>query len=146
MRQAFLPRLLNRILQRPLCLYFSCRILDLFLSSLLRFERGFYINQFQDWESCQQSTSHDHVEQAAIAARFGSPLGRMVAYEQPALTRVVQAAGRLIRRPDDRAALCLIDTRYQTRPYRDLLPVHWQLNTTPSPRLATLLDDFWNKG
>ena len=62
------------------------------------------------------------------------------------LRRVVQAAGRLIRRSDDRAALCLIDTRYQTRPYRDLLPVHWQLNTTPSPRLATLLDDFWNKG
>jgi DNA excision repair protein ERCC-2 len=86
------------------------------------------------------------MERDAIVARFGAPLGRMVAYEQPALTRVVQAAGRLIRRPEDRAALCLIDTRYEASPYRDLLPAHWQLNATSSARLATLLDDFWNNG
>jgi DNA excision repair protein ERCC-2 len=86
------------------------------------------------------------LERDAIARTFGMPFGRLIAYEQPALTRVVQAAGRLIRRPDDRGALCLIDDRYLAAPYRHFLPAHWQLRTTLTPHLRASLDAFWNTG
>lgn len=40
----------------------------------------------------------------------------------PGLTRVVQAAGRLIRRPEDRGVVLLIGRRYRHRDVRALLP------------------------
>ena len=38
----------------------------------------------------------------------GSGWGQQVAYLQPALSRIVQAAGRIIRGPKDKGVLCLI--------------------------------------
>jgi Rad3-related DNA helicase len=78
--------------------------------------------------------------------RFGVPYGRMIAYEQPAMTRVIQAAGRLIRRDSDRGVVCLVDARYLARRYRRYLPVHWQTLPTPARQLAASLDAFWNTG
>jgi Rad3-related DNA helicase len=38
---------------------------------------------------------------------------------------VVQAAGRLIRTPDDRGALLLLDDRFERPEVRALLPAWW---------------------
>ncbi len=67
------------------------------------------------------------------------------AYRFPGLNRVLQAAGRVIRSPEDRGVVVLIDARYSRSAYRRLLPLHWR----PRPvgrigRLADGLADFWD--
>ena len=47
------------------------------------------------------------------------------AYLIPGLTRVVQAAGRLIRSDTDRGVITLIDRRFQHAQYARLLPEEW---------------------
>ncbi|MEM8962828.1 MAG: ATP-dependent DNA helicase, partial [Acidobacteriota bacterium] len=47
------------------------------------------------------------------------------AFVVPGMTRVVQAAGRLIRSADDRGVIALFDRRFIRRPYREHLPHHW---------------------
>jgi hypothetical protein len=41
------------------------------------------------------------------------------------MTRVVQAAGRLIRSADDIGVIALLDRRFLDRPYVDRLPADW---------------------
>jgi len=43
----------------------------------------------------------------------------------PGMTRVVQAAGRLIRSPEDTGIIALFDQRFLHAPYRDYLPGDW---------------------
>jgi Rad3-related DNA helicase len=83
------------------------------------------------------------LERNEIEARFGEPYGRMLAYEQPALARVVQAAGRLIRRESDRGVVCLVDPRYLSQTYRPYLPPEWRVVRTTSDRLTAALAAFW---
>lgn len=47
------------------------------------------------------------------------------AYLVPGMTRVVQAAGRLIRSAEDRGAIVLVCRRFAREPYRGLLPPDW---------------------
>jgi len=47
-------------------------------------------------------------------------------YLIPGLRKVVQAAGRVIRRPEDRGVVYLIDDRFCRTEVRDLLPRWWQ--------------------
>jgi len=47
------------------------------------------------------------------------------AFVVPGLTRVVQAAGRLIRSAEDSGVIALFDRRFLERPYRDHLPADW---------------------
>jgi len=65
----------------------------------------------------------------AIAERldnlFGA--GHDYTYLIPGLQKVVQAAGRVIRAPDDRGSLMLIDARYTWPRYQQLLPASWGL-------------------
>ena len=65
----------------------------------------------------------------AIAERleklFGA--GHDYTYLIPGLQKVVQAAGRVIRSPDDRGTLMLIDARYSWPRYQQLLPASWGL-------------------
>lgn len=60
-----------------------------------------------------------------LAARFGTSEGFARAYSYPGLTRVLQAAGRLLRSETDRGTLLLIDDRYANDFYRPLLPSSW---------------------
>jgi Rad3-related DNA helicase len=60
-----------------------------------------------------------------LEARFGR--GYDYTYRLPGLQKVVQAAGRVIRTPEDRGTILLLDERYRERRYRDLLPVWWGL-------------------
>jgi DNA excision repair protein ERCC-2 len=85
------------------------------------------------------------LERNEMARTFGS-FGRMLAYEQPAMTRVVQAAGRLIRRAADRGVVCLIDDRFLSTEFRQYLPRHWQPVRTPARQLCAALRAFWNPG
>jgi DNA excision repair protein ERCC-2 len=47
------------------------------------------------------------------------------AFVVPGMTRVVQAAGRLIRSPRDTGVIALFDRRFLHAPYRDYLPADW---------------------
>lgn len=60
-----------------------------------------------------------------LEARFGR--GYDYTYRLPGLQKVVQAAGRVIRTPEDRGTIVLLDERYRERRYRERLPVWWQM-------------------
>jgi Rad3-related DNA helicase len=58
------------------------------------------------------------------------------AFVVPGMTRVVQAAGRLIRSADDNGVIALFDKRFLDRPYRDRLPRDWLDEDADPARLA----------
>jgi DNA excision repair protein ERCC-2 len=62
----------------------------------------------------------------------------------PGLTRVVQAAGRLIRRPEDRGAVVLVGRRFRWRDIAALLPYAWEVDTPADP--AEALAAFYDEG
>lgn len=76
---------------------------------------------------------------AAYEQRFGQ--GFRYASLIPGLTRVVQAAGRLIRRPEDRGVILLVDRRFRWRDVRTLLPPDWDPSIPDDP--AAAIRDFW---
>ena len=45
----------------------------------------------------------------------------------PGMTKVIQAAGRLVRRPTDRGVVVLVGRRFRWRDYVALLPVDWKV-------------------
>jgi Rad3-related DNA helicase len=49
----------------------------------------------------------------------------------PAMQRVVQAAGRVLRSPQDRGWLWLLDDRYRRAEVIGLLPSWWRLDSCP---------------
>lgn len=55
--------------------------------------------------------------------RYGQ--GFAYAYLIPGMTRVIQAAGRLIRSADDRGVIVLLGRRFAQRQYLELLPKDW---------------------
>lgn len=61
-----------------------------------------------------------------MGAAFGG--GYEYAYLYPAIRKVVQAAGRVIRTPDDRGVLYLMDDRYDRPQVRSLLPKWWRVS------------------
>ena len=70
--------------------------------------------------------------------------GQMVAYHQPALAKVVQMAGRLLRSERDRGVICLVDERFQQPQIQSFLPAHWQTQTIGLNRLKQALQTFWS--
>ncbi len=70
------------------------------------------------------------------------------AYTYPGMNKVLQAAGRVIRREDDRGIVVLIDDRYAEPKYRNLFPEHWsEINfASSSSELAGIIKNFWEKG
>ena len=72
--------------------------------------------------------------------------GFRYAYQYPGMSKVLQAAGRIIRTETDRGALLLIDTRYSLPDYRALLPPHWTVTRVRrTEELAEQLAVFWNE-
>lgn len=61
--------------------------------------------------------------QAYYDERFAK--GFEYAFVVPGMTKVVQAAGRLLRAPDDVGVIALFDQRFLAAPYRDHLPAAW---------------------
>ncbi len=74
--------------------------------------------------------------------RFGA--GFSYAYLVPGLSRVVQAAGRVVRRPEDRGAVVLVGRRFAWRDYAALLPPDWRVRRPEDP--AAWVEAFWGEG
>lgn len=67
------------------------------------------------------------------------------AYTYPGMNHVLQAAGRVIRRDDDRGVVVLLDDRYAVEPYLSLYPAHWRdMRSVKDPTsLYEYLSRFW---
>ncbi|MEN0063992.1 MAG: helicase C-terminal domain-containing protein [Myxococcota bacterium] len=78
-----------------------------------------------------ERTLLQHYWDAVDGAQSGQ--GFLFASLAPGLTRVVQAAGRLIRRPEDRGVVLLIGRRFRHRAYRALLPDAFQASVSDDP-------------
>ena len=67
------------------------------------------------------------------------------AYRYPGMNKVLQAAGRVIRTPEDKGVVLLLDDRFAKPDYQRLFPLHWKhLQYLPGPAaLETALADFW---
>ena len=70
------------------------------------------------------------------------------AYLYPALIKISQAAGRVIRDEKDRGAIVLIDERYRDPAIVKLLPPHWKNIhiVGDAASLSGYLTKFWEKG
>jgi len=73
--------------------------------------------------------------------------GKQYAYIYPGMNRVFQAAGRVIRREDDRGVVVLIDDRFADPIYKKSLPKLWEgvKFIDNAKRLREVLDEFWRK-
>ena len=69
------------------------------------------------------------------------------AYVYPGMNRVLQAAGRVIRRDEDRGIVVLIDDRYAGEPYLHLYPAHWSgmYAVGDADSLAEVASRFWSQ-
>jgi DNA excision repair protein ERCC-2 len=66
------------------------------------------------------------------------------AYVVPGMSRVLQAAGRVIRSETDRGVVLLIDERFRERRYRSLFPPEWAPRFVRGPEeLRRELAEFW---
>ncbi len=74
---------------------------------------------------------------------IGEGGGDMVAYQQPAMTKVLQMAGRLLRSPEDRGVLLLVDDRFSRPAYQRFFPRHWQPRPVRAREVALHLENFW---
>jgi len=72
--------------------------------------------------------------------RYGH--GFRYAWLVPGMSKVVQAAGRVIRTPEDRGAIILLGRRFLQRDYQGLFPEDWVAQRTASPGEA--LEGFWS--
>ena len=86
-------------------------------------------------------------EREAIAEYYEEKYeeGKQYAYIYPGMNRVFQAAGRVIRREDDRGVIVLIDDRFDDPIYKKSLPDLWQgvKFIGDAKKLREELDEFW---
>ena len=88
-------------------------------------------------------------EREAIAAYYNDKYeeGKQFAYIYPGINRVLQAAGRVIRREDDRGVIVLIDDRFDDPIYKTVIPKLWSgMKYISDPKeLRCELDEFWKE-
>lgn len=82
-----------------------------------------------------------------VLARMDPPAGGYdMAYVYPSVTRVAQAAGRVIRTETDRGVILLIDDRFGREPYRSLYADIWHSEPVYGPEAAAeRMRRFWNE-
>ena len=63
------------------------------------------------------------------------------------MNRVLQAAGRVIRREDDKGVVVLIDDRFDDPIYKSVIPKLWEgMKFISDPKeLRAELDEFWKE-
>ncbi len=64
------------------------------------------------------------------AGKYGAEKGRLYGYYYPAITKVLQAAGRGIRSEHDRCIIILMDYRFARYPYKNCLPSDYNVKLT----------------
>lgn len=88
-------------------------------------------------------------EREAIAAYYDEKYeeGKAFAYVYPGMNRVLQAAGRVVRREDDRGIIVLIDDRFDDPIYKKIIPKLWNgMQFLNDPKaLREELDKFWKE-
>ncbi len=88
-------------------------------------------------------------EREAIAAYYEEKYeeGKQYAYIYPGMNRVFQAAGRVIRREEDRGVIVLIDDRFDDPIYKKSLPSLWSgvKFLSDAKELKGELDEFWKE-
>ncbi len=84
-------------------------------------------------------------ERELVRAFFDAELGAGFdhAYLLPGLARSVQAAGRVLRGPDDVAAIVLVDRRFCEPQYRDRLPAWFRDEWVQASDPVPALEAFW---
>jgi DNA excision repair protein ERCC-2 len=84
-------------------------------------------------------------ERELVRAFFEAELGAGFdyAYLLPGLARSVQAAGRVLRGPDDVAAIVLVDRRFCEPQYRDRLPAWFREELVQTADPVPALEAFW---
>ena len=86
-------------------------------------------------------------EREAISAYFDEKYeeGKQFAYIYPGMNRVLQAAGRVIRREDDKGVIVLVDDRFSDPIYKKIIPSLWRgMKFVSDPKeLRASLDEFW---
>lgn len=90
------------------------------------------------------------LERECIRAYFDRRYGRGFdyAYVYPAMARVVQAAGRVIRTPTDKGLVLLCDKRFLQQSYREVMPTEWLEDGVDALVTRSLLKDvrdFWQE-
>ena len=96
--------------------------------------------------SSERNIMREYYDESRDLGEEGSGEGYAYAYTYPGMNHVLQAAGRVIRRPEDRGVVVLIDDRYAAEPYLHLYPAHWeQLSAVGDPpALYEYLSAFWD--
>lgn len=88
-------------------------------------------------------------EREAMSAYFEDKYeqGKQYAYVYPGMSRVFQAAGRVIRREDDRGVIVLIDDRFADPIYKKSIPDLWHdMRYIDSAKaLKERLEKFWSE-
>jgi Rad3-related DNA helicase len=88
-------------------------------------------------------------EREAIAEYFEEKYeaGKQYAYIYPGMNKVFQAAGRVIRREDDKGVIVLIDDRFADPIYKKSIPDLWEgmQYISDAKDLRAELDKFWLK-
>ena len=78
-------------------------------------------------------------------SRAGGAEGFEMAYRQPAMTRAVQSAGRVVRSLDDFGSVVLVDPRFTQTAFRAYFPSHWQPRRIRSADVGRHLRAFWEE-
>jgi DNA excision repair protein ERCC-2 len=76
--------------------------------------------------------------------RYGAKKGRLYGYLYPAITKVLQAAGRGIRSEQDRCIIVLMDYRFAQTPYKTCLPSDFTVTVTD--KAEVLCEQFFHAG
>ena len=88
-------------------------------------------------------------EREVIASYFEEKYeeGKQYAYIYPGMNKVFQAAGRVIRREDDKGVIVLIDDRFADPIYKKSIPTLWKgmQYISDAKDLKCELDKFWSK-
>lgn len=69
--------------------------------------------------------------------------GFAAGYLNDAMSRTLQAAGRVLRSPDERGVVVLVDDRFARSSYQRYFPSHWQPRVLRSALLPAALRTFW---
>jgi len=88
------------------------------------------------------------VEQEILKGYFDETENRGFdfSYQYPGMNKVLQAAGRVIRTPEDKGVILLLDDRFLRREYLELFPREWEhFHMVNRSNVSQCLTDFWEQ-